>query len=349
MAYSSEILGDMTTRFGKAIGYTHTGSWIADNILCGALCKVMNPDFQIYRRDELPESPAEMQKIFWDFDTPEESLNLYNWKVNAEYRSNDVRYGSFGLLWRDYGAYIILPWDKSESSRHVVEFMVDQFDEDIIEPLDVARENNTYHPWIDMIEMFNHIPNEKDLYASHEDEKVMFFKAIDYSRIFLERICEKYKMACNALVKIYESYDPTSDMNGIIFLDDEMEIDTDWALEFVREHMDGIYYMVRLSSVRGYNIFPVKKTYEQLEKEFPTKIDTPEKIGPAIYKMPLPSVWYGKRPEELNSVYRGLFYCQADSSMATCEDYDTAILICKNLIYSYMNSLEDDTTINDTV
>ena len=338
MAISSEILGEMSTRFGKSSGYTHPGAFTADDVLCSALCRVMNPGFEVHRTDTMPDPLDLDYMIFYNYRTEEETLNLYNAKINKEYRSDQTRYGTFGLMWRDFGPYIILPWDKTEADRKIVEFMVDQFDEEYILPLDVARINGANHPWIEMIENFNFIPNEATLYQTHMDV-VMYDRVLEFTTTFLERLCEKYKMACNAMVKIYEDYNEhSSDMEGIVYLDDEIEIDTDWALEFVREHMDGIYYMIRPSEVRGYNIHPVKKTAAELAEKFPNK--TEEQIGLKKYKIPLPAEWNAQRPEYLNDIYTGLFFCQSDGSMAVTETYEAAVLITKNQVYAYNSANE---------
>lgn len=335
MSALSQILGDMSVMFKKTTAYTHNGSFTADNVLCGALCKLLNPDLKIYRTVEEPPIKNVNNTIYYDFNSNDESITIHNAALNIERRADGVRYGTFGLLWRDYGPLAIIPWDQQKEVRDIVDFMVDDFDENIIEPMDIANEKGTIHPWVQMLINYNYLPNEKKNYTANT-EAVMYDRALTVGIEFLQRWCEVYKMRCKSMAHIYNSYNPNGPMNGIIYIDDKTEIDTSWALEFVREHIDGIYYVIRPSSYKGYNVYTIKKTKYQLEKEYPGR--DWDKIGIAVYKRPFPKSWYGKGPEDLKNYYDTLFYAANDGSMITCEEYNDAANIAMQLMFAYTNT-----------
>lgn len=354
MAASSEIFGDVSQRFNKANGYTHTGKFDSDNVLTTALFTILNPDFAYYRQDDLPfEDVTQDGVIFYDFNTDIESILVYNHKANVEYRSDDVQYSTFGLAWRDFGPYLLIPWEETEDAQALVKFMVDQFDDEIIKPMDMVMfgfdgddEAVTWHPIIEYINDFNLVANEGNVFE--RTDRRQYAEALVFARSYLLRQLERYRMAVNAMLKIYNDYKSQTDLTGIVYIDNTIEIDTDWALDFICEHLSDINYVIRPSTLRGYNIFPVKKTLDQLKEEFPNDYADFSKLGRALYKMPLPSSWGGLTPEELNDLYKGLFFCNTKCTQATVDSETIAINICKRLINAYAKEKDIISFIEDS-
>lgn len=115
--------------------FTHAGKFHADDVFSSALLRYLNPEIEIIRGFEVPES---FEGIVFDIgfgkfdhhqaDTPE--------------RENGTKYAAFGLLWREYGERIL-----GESAA--------KFDADFIEPLDIADNTGCRNILSELIEKYN--------------------------------------------------------------------------------------------------------------------------------------------------------------------------------------------------
>ena len=103
----------------KAI--THAGKFHADDVFSAALLRILNPDIQFKRVLSVPENfDGIVFDIGWGkFD---------HHQSGAPVRENGVPYAAFGLLWKEYGSFLL-----GEEA--------DSFDEHFIQPLDL--EDNT--------------------------------------------------------------------------------------------------------------------------------------------------------------------------------------------------------------
>lgn len=119
-----------------ARGFTHGGKFHSDDVFATALLRILRPDIEVERGFSVPE---EFDGIVYDigrgkFDHHQE---------DKEYRDNEVPYAAFGLLWREYGAYLV---GEEEAAR---------FDEHFIQPLDLSDNTGCSQPLAEMIAEFN--------------------------------------------------------------------------------------------------------------------------------------------------------------------------------------------------
>ena len=81
-------------------GFTHGSSFHADDVFSTALLQILKPGIQIQRGLQVPQ---DFDGIVYDigrgrFDHHQE---------DKEIRKNGTPYAAFGLLWREYGEYIL--------------------------------------------------------------------------------------------------------------------------------------------------------------------------------------------------------------------------------------------------
>lgn len=159
----------------KAI--THAGKFHADDIFSAALLRILNPDIQFERVLSVPENfDGIVFDIGWGkFD---------HHQSGAPVRENGVPYAAFGLLWKEYGSFLL-----GEEA--------DSFDEHFIQPLDLEDNTGCGHPLASAIGAFN------PCWDSDENPDENFLKALDVAFAILSRKIEEVNgiRRAGALVK----------------------------------------------------------------------------------------------------------------------------------------------------
>lgn len=115
---------------------THAGKFHADDVFSAALLTYLNPDIQIERVFEIPQSYSGLA-----FDIGNGQYDHH--QKTSRIRENGVPYAAFGLLWETYGTQVMLRED------------ADRFDEYFIQPLDLADNTGEIHPVANLISLFN--------------------------------------------------------------------------------------------------------------------------------------------------------------------------------------------------
>ncbi len=91
-------------------GLTHSGIFHADDVFATAFIKLINPEIEIIRSNDVPES---FEGVVYDV-----GLGEFDHHNDTECRDNGIPYAAFGKLWRRfapevYGDYVYKKVDKS--------------------------------------------------------------------------------------------------------------------------------------------------------------------------------------------------------------------------------------------
>lgn len=156
-------------------GFTHAGSFHADDVFSTAFIKILNPKIQIERGFSVPEN---YDGIVYDI-----GLGKFDHhQKDRRERENGVAYAAFGLLWEAYGCELF------------DEAAITDFDEDFIQPLDISDNTGEKHPLA--LAIADYLPpwTEKE---EDRDERKAFDEAVEFAKnILLKRfkhLDAKYK------------------------------------------------------------------------------------------------------------------------------------------------------------
>lgn len=142
------------------LAFTHGGRFHADDVFSAALLRILRPDIRIYRGYSVPKG---FTGIVFDIgDGP-----FDHHQKGSPKRENGVPYASFGLLWKEYGGFIL---SETEAVR---------FDEKFIQPLDLDDNTGTGNPVAGLIGAFNPV------WDSDQNPDEAFFEALDVAEKLL--------------------------------------------------------------------------------------------------------------------------------------------------------------------
>ena len=155
-----EFKEDLTGKIPNK-GFTHGAKFHADDVFSTALLQILNPKIQVERGLEVPQ---DFDGIVYDigrgrFDHHQE---------DKEIRENGIPYAAFGLIWREYGNYIL---EEEEVQR---------FDENFVQPLDESDNTGCDNVLAEVIEKFNPGWDEE------QDYDACFWKAVAAAKDILE-------------------------------------------------------------------------------------------------------------------------------------------------------------------
>ena len=171
------------------IGFTHAGTFHADDVLSTALLKILNPNFKVIRGFDVPE---DFNGIVYDIGFGEYDHH----QTNNEIRENGVPYASFGKLWRDYGENIL---NKKECIH---------FDHAFIEHLDLSDNTGERDTLASVISSFN--PSWKE-----NNSENAFDDAVKFAVDVLNKQFDKYKINREANDVVKKAFNK-SDKNIVI-------------------------------------------------------------------------------------------------------------------------------------
>lgn len=173
-------------------GFTHAGTFHADDVFSTALLKILNPNFNVKRGYDVPEN---FDGIVYDI-----GFGKYDHhQINNEKRQNGVEYASFGKLWRDYGELIL---NKTECVH---------FDHNFIEHLDLSDNTGEKDTLASVISSFN------PLWDEQEKSDEYFNDAVNYAINILNKQFNKYKKNREAESYVLKAYNKSN--KEIVILD----------------------------------------------------------------------------------------------------------------------------------
>ena len=206
-------------------GLTHAGVFHADDVFATALLKLLFPNIEIERSNDVPEN---YEGIVYDI-----GFGRYDHhQQDKEYREDGRAYAAFGLLWREYGECFLCAEDAA------------YFDKKFVAPLDNADNTGKRVQLSTIIGDFR--PNDID----ESGMDLAFDEAVSFAQGILVRRLHtiNYQRECFRYVRgIAEKTD-----DRILYLEEFMP----WKDALAKTHID---YVVYKSARGGYNIQNVPK------------------------------------------------------------------------------------------
>ena len=141
-------------------GFTHGCKFHSDDVFSTAFLRMLKPDIQIIRGNEVPE----------DFDGIVYDIGMGKFdhhQLDKEYRENGCPYAAFGLLWREFGAACV---GEEEAAK---------FDAKFVQPLDESDNTGCSNVLANIISEFN--PG----WDSDESFDDCFWKAEKFAEVIL--------------------------------------------------------------------------------------------------------------------------------------------------------------------
>lgn len=216
---------------------THAGRFHTDDVFSAALLKILNPQIHIVRQNVVPEGYNGLV-----FDLGDGPYGHHG--ENVECRENGMPYASFGLLWKDYGTWLV-----SEKEAKL-------FDESFVQPLDFQDNNGGNNLLCRSITQMN--PKWDEL-ANADDN---FFKAVEIAKYILENEVRSMHSTEHAETIVQNCMAERND--GIVVLPKGMP----WKATLVPTDT---LYVIYPSDRGGYNAqaVPVAVDSQQCKKPFP--------------------------------------------------------------------------------
>ncbi len=143
-------------------GFTHSGTFHADDVFSTALLRLIYPDFQVTRGNKVPE---DFDGIVYDVGMGE----FDHHQADARKRADGTPYAAFGLLWEKYGAMLV---GEKEAAN---------FDRQFVSAIDDADNGRTQCELSVTVSWFNPEWDSPD----SPDER--FAQAVDYAEGILRR------------------------------------------------------------------------------------------------------------------------------------------------------------------
>ncbi len=139
-------------------GFTHSGTFHADDVFSTALLEILNPDFKVERGSKVPEN---YDGIVYDIGNGE-----FDHHRDDKKRDNGVPYASFGLLWKKFGSEILDPED------------VETFDRKFVQEIDQADNTGKGNLLTESIKNMNPSWNDEQTYDEAFDHAVRFAREV---------------------------------------------------------------------------------------------------------------------------------------------------------------------------
>lgn len=176
-------------------GFTHGGTFHADDVFSTAFLKILNPNIKIERGFKVPEN---YDGIVYDIGDGE----FDHHSKDRECRINGIMYASFGKLWRAF-SYLVIDVYGAE--------IIDNEFISIIDECDNTSKRNILSS---SIYNFNSLWNEEN---NPEKQYENFMFAVDIAQKILLREIEKTKSLQDGKKYVLECYAKSN--NGIVILD----------------------------------------------------------------------------------------------------------------------------------
>lgn len=280
-----EVEGRSMDNYDLKEGFTHGGIFHADDVFSTALLEILNPDIKIYRGFTVPK---DFTGIVYDV-----GRGVFDHHQNdKKIRENGVPYAAFGLLWEVYGARIL----GDENAK--------RFDEEFIQPLDLADNTGSKNMLSQIIADKNSCWNEKQEVTSDRN----FFEAVQLAKEILKNRFRQILAAQEAYATVRKLAE--KNRGQILYLEPVMP----W-----KEAVKGldIVYVIYASNRGGYCIQAVPEDEEAL-----------------MLKKPFPEKWRGLTSEELQKItgIKGFLFCHGSGFLCSAENLEQAEVIAETAL-----------------
>lgn len=219
-------------------GFTHAGTFHADDVFSTALLQLINKDFKVIRGLTIPEN---FRGIIYDIGGGEFDHHMKDKKM----RENGIPYAAFGLLWEKFGENLM-------DEEGVV-----WFDEHFVQPLDDADNNGTFSEIANLIADFN------PTWDSDKSSNEAFDEAVEIAKGILIRKIDNYNSSQKA-VKVVTQYIEKQKDSNILILDKCIP----WKKAIIGTEIE---YVIYPSNRGGYCIqaAPIDDDSMELKQPFP--------------------------------------------------------------------------------
>ena len=147
------------------VALTHAGVFHADDVFSAALLRILNPDITILRVLKVPDNITDNTIVF------DIGFGRYDHhQKDAEVRTNGIKYAAFGLLWREFGHFIL-------SQKNV-----EKIDQMFVQAIDYADNGGNLNPMTMAISDFAPCWDNPD-----QDMDAAFFRVVDFAKGILQR------------------------------------------------------------------------------------------------------------------------------------------------------------------
>lgn len=184
-------------KFEYTQGFTHAGTFHADDVFSTVFLKMLNPNIIIKRGFVVPD---DYKGIVFDIGNGE----FDHHSADREKRETGEFYASFGKLWRKYANLI------------VSDFVKEQVDYYFIRELDNSDNTGAYSSLAEVISNMNPFWDEKGVNDISEQNKC-FWKAYTFAYPIFARVIEKAKSVERAKDYVLKCYEERKD--GLVILD----------------------------------------------------------------------------------------------------------------------------------
>lgn len=223
-------------KFTYTEGFTHGGTFHADDVFSTALLKKLNPHIRITRGFEIPEN---FKGIVYDI-----GLGKFDHhQLDNEVRPNGIPYASFGKLWREYGR------------NFFPEDLCKQFDFSFVSFIDNCDNTGEKDSVSTVISSMNPVWDSEKTYEEKFEEAVKFASYI--LDIQFEQLRAKIRARNIIENKIRKV------QNGILILDRYMP----YQENAIRNKK--VKFVIFPSNRGGYNICTVPKMFNCKESRIP--------------------------------------------------------------------------------
>ena len=272
----------------KDYALTHGGRFHADDVFSAALLKIINPDIKILRAFEVPE---DFDGLVFDigygkFDHHQEQ---------DEVRENGVPYAAFGLLWREFGEWILGAYCPPEQAMAEAK----RFDEGFVQALDEDDNTGCGNMLSGVIGSFN--PS----WDSDESADQCFLKAVDMATVILKKKIDGILSILRAKELVEAALKNSKD--NIVILPKFAP----WKMGLVKSDAEFVVYP---SQRGGYSAQAVPEGFDIKE-----------------LKYYFPANWAGKPEDELRKIsgIDTLAFCHKGRFLISTGSLDDAIKACK--------------------
>lgn len=294
-----------------ANGYTHSGTFHADEVLATVLLGKIFPEVRLCRMREIPNDISP-DAIVYDIGGGKYDHHQRNFD---ECRENGIKYSSFGLLWREFGRVYLRKMEVQDEEK-----VFEAFDVDFVQGIDAMdngqlRRNKTEEPLlVKTASLSAVISSFNPSWDEHVDENLRFYEALKMAEVifdnFMRRTISKISATEKVEAKIHDSRD------GIMILDEFCPWQ-DSIFESKDPKAMKLLYVVFPSNRGGYNVQAV-----------------PEQLGSFRQRKPLPSNWSGLSGKEFikKSGVEDATFCHNACFIAGAKTLKGALLLAQKAV-----------------
>ena len=280
----------IVNNMNNANAITHNGKFHVDEVFSTVLLMKVFDNIKVARVPDVPENMKMEDKIIYDIGKGKYDHH----QSNALTREDNVKYSSFGLLWKEYGRKYL---EKIHCKN--IEFAWKKFDQLLVETIDKIDnfqiESDCLKNYLisNIIEGFNPTWNSED----NPDER--FKKAVKFAVIIFD-----------------------NEINNIL-----SEIDADIYLSSLK--IKNCEYIV-LDKYVPYNDFIIKHDSEEKIKFviYPSKRNGYE-VRTVLGRKEFPKEWTNLSEKEFYNEYKvnGVLYCHSNRKLCITSSVESAIKV----------------------